>query len=67
MTGGSRLSHSLCNLIEVMSVVILEQYDQWRVNGQVTYKGTFENTVGAPRKREQTAKLNQPEFFKEKF
>ena len=28
MTGGSRLSHSLCNLIEVMSVVILEQYDQ---------------------------------------
>ena len=28
MTGGSSLSHSLCNLIEVMSIVILEQYDQ---------------------------------------
>ena len=49
-----------------MSIIILEQYDQWRVNGQVTYKGTFENTAGAPRKREQRAELNQHDFFLKK-
>lgn len=63
MTGGSRLSHSLCNLIEDMSIIILEQYDQWSVNGQVTYKGIFENTAGAPRKREQRAELNEHDYF----
>ena len=28
VTGGSRLNHSLCNLIEAVSIVILEQYER---------------------------------------
>ena len=64
MTGGSRLNHSLCNLIEAMWIVILEQYEL--STDKLPTKVPLKIQPVPLERGNKQLNLTNPNFFKEK-